>query len=104
MRSKHAEATNKRLRGQGQVRETHIRGELQVDLDQLLDRLNPLLGILKLHRQLGKIRLHGESSPPEDVPELTPLRILKDEPNLGRVLGAGPLQVGFLQPTRGPIL
>ena len=50
MRGKHAEATNKRLRGQGQARETHLHGELQVNLYQLLDRLNPLLGILKLHR------------------------------------------------------
>ena len=82
MKNKHAEATNKRLRGQGQTWETHLHGELQVDLDQMLGRLNPLLGILKLHRQLGEIGLHGEFSPPEDVLELTLLGILKDEPNL----------------------
>ena len=50
MRSKHAEATNKRPRGQGQECETHLHGVAQVDLNQPLDRLNPLLGILKLHR------------------------------------------------------
>ena len=82
MRSKHAEATNKRLRGQGQARETHLHDVLQVDLDQLLDRLNPLLGILKLHRQLGEIGLHGKSFPPKDVLELTLLGISNDEPNL----------------------
>ena len=81
-RSKHAEATNKRPRGQGQARETHSRGAAQVDLDQPLDGLNPLLGILKLHRHLGKIGLHGKSSPPKDVLELALLRIPKDEPDL----------------------
>ena len=103
-RSKHAEATNKRPRGQGQARETHLRSVAQVDLDQPLDKLNPLLGILKLHRQLGKIGLHGESPPQKDVLELTLLQIPKDEPNLRWVLRTGPHQVSLLQPAGGPSL
>ena len=70
---------------------THLRGELQVDLDQLLGGLNLLLGVLELHRQVDEFGLHGKSFPPKDVQELTLLGILKDEPHLCRVLRAGPL-------------
>jgi len=93
-RSKHAEATDERLRSQGRTQKTHLYDMGQVDRDRLLDRLDPLQGLLQLHPSLGKIGLRHKSSNPKHVLELTLLLILKDELNLPRVLGAGPHQVG----------
>ena len=66
----------------------------QVNHNRLLNRLDPLQGLLQLHPGLGEIRLHRKSSPPKHILELTLLLILKDEPNLPWVLGVGPHQVG----------
>ena len=91
MKNKHAKATNKRFRGQRQVHETLLHSKLQVNLNQLLSRLNLLLGVSKLHGQIGEFGHRGVPLLPEDVPELTLLGIPEDESCLCRVLWAGPL-------------
>ena len=83
-RSKHAEATDERLRSQGRTQKTHLYDMGQVDRDRLLDRLDPLQGLLQLRPGLREIGLHRKSSPPKHVLELTLLLIPKDEPNLPR--------------------
>ena len=83
--------TNKRFKGQGQVLETHLRGKLQVDLNQLSSELSLLLGAFKLRGQLGEFGHRGMPLPPKNVPELALPRILEDEPRLRQVLSEGPL-------------
>ena len=91
MKNKHAKATNKRFRGQRQVYETHLRSQLQVNLNQLLSKLNLLLGVSKLHGQIGEFRHRDMPLLPEDVLELTLLGIQEDEPHLHQVLRVGAL-------------
>ena len=91
MKNKHAKATNKRFRGQGQVCETHLHSKLQVDLNQLLSGLNLLLGVSKLRGQIGEFEHRSMPMVPEYVLELTLLGISEDEPHLRWVLRAGPL-------------
>ena len=68
-----------------------------------MDGLDPLQGLLKPCPGLGEIRLHRDSSPPKYILELHLLLILKDEPNLPWVTGAGPHQVGgHPNPLEGP--
>ena len=64
------------------MQKTYLCDAGQVDSNRLLDRLNPLQSLLELHPGLGEIRLHGESSPPKNVPELHLMLIPKDEPNI----------------------
>ena len=74
--------TDKRFKGQGQVPETHLRGELQADLNQLSSELSLLLGVFKLRGQLGEFGHHGMPLPPKNVPELTLPGMPEDEPRL----------------------
>ena len=90
-KNKHAKATNKRFRGQRQVHETHLRSQLQVNLNQLLGGLNLLLGVSKLRRQIGEFGHRGAPLLPKDVLEMTLLGIPEDEPHLRQLLRAGPL-------------
>ena len=83
--------TDERFKGQGEVPETHLRGELQVDLNQLPSKLSLLPGVLKLRGQLGELGHRGMPLPPKNVPELTLPGILEDEPRLRWVLKVGPL-------------
>ena len=83
--------TDERFKGQGQVPETHLCGELLVTLNQLPSELSLLLGTFKLRGQLGELGHRGMPLPPKNVPELMLKRIPKDEPHLRWVLRAGPL-------------
>ena len=83
--------TDKRFKGQGQVPETHLHGELQVDLNQLPSELSLLLGAFKLRGQLGEFGHRGMPLPPKNVLELTLPGIPEDEPRLRWVLRAGQL-------------
>ena len=83
--------TDKRFKGQGQVPETHLYGELQVNLNQLPSELSLLLGAFKLRGQLGELRHRGMTLPPKNVPKLTLLGIPEDKPRLLWVLRVGPL-------------
>ena len=83
--------TDERFKGKGQVPETHLRGELQVKFNQLPSELGLLLGDFKLRGQPGEFGHRGMPLPPKNVPELTLLGILEDEPHLRWVLRVGPL-------------
>ena len=63
--------TNERFKGQGQVPETHLHGELQVTLNQLPSELSLLPGAFKLPGQHGELGHRVMSLPPKNVPELT---------------------------------
>ena len=83
--------TDERFKGQGQVPETHLRGELQVNLNQLPSELSLLMGIFELRGQLGEFGHHDMPLPPKNVLELALLGIPVDEPHLRWVLRKGPL-------------
>ena len=78
--------TNERFKGQGEVLETHLCDELQVDLNPLPGKLSLLPGILKLHGQLGELGHHDMPLPPKNVLELALPGVLEDKPCLRRVL------------------
>ena len=62
--------TDEKFKGQGEVPETHLCGELHVNLNQLPSKLSLLLGILKLCRWLGEFGHRGMPLPPKNILEL----------------------------------
>ena len=74
--------TDERFKGQGEVPKTHLRGKLQVDLNQLPGKLSLILGALQLRGKLGKLGHHGMPLSAKIFPELALPGIPEDEPRL----------------------